>query len=144
MSSEVFQFFISAISDNRKWQVGLIHIVPWVSPTSKQKIAISKQAKRAFECARSIRQYSEVDHNFYGLPHGGSIEEIWLTTQINEQTSRKEIANLQNKILSELCVLYRLNREELIRMAGEIAVEGEPENETIEEPPKFDTSSGEN
>jgi hypothetical protein len=83
-----------------------------------------------------MRQYSEVDHNFYQLPHASSLREIWQAALDQEQGARTRIKDMQNKILYELCSLYRLNREELIRTAGEIAVaeEENKENDNDEEP----------
>ena len=119
MGSRVFQYFISALSDNRKWQVGLTHIVPWIEPGGELKRTIAARIGDAYQATRSLKIHDEIEHNFL-CPQclETSIADWQSKLARDANLLQQQLGKAEGEVLQGLCRLYELEERELVRFAG--------------------------
>lgn len=115
MNSSVFQFLISAISDNRKWQVGLIQVIPWIEPDIGTRQSIISEVKQIYYTARAMRSFIETEHIFTPPPLNEDINTLHANLTNFLLVNQSEVNKRETKILEKLCEVYSLSKSELIR-----------------------------
>jgi hypothetical protein len=106
MSSPIFQYFISALSDDRKWQVGLLQSVPWLEPDISTKKLVAKNSLRAHELSRCLREFEETDRAFIGF----------YNPEENFTEFHKKTISRYSKIDHELDVIWKNNTKLISEM----------------------------
>ena len=119
LSSPIFQYFISALSDDRKWQVGLLQNVPWISPSTADKSAISANSMAAFGVAREMSFLDETDH-LYRPPCLSVLSIRDFSNSLKDKTAaaRLKINELRDRNTILLSTLYGLDPIRLDRAAN--------------------------
>ncbi len=118
LSSPIFQYFISALSDDRKWQVGLIHVVPWVKPDAHTLSTVSTHARQAFLKAREMRILDETDHAFLGFRgFSSTIAETNASIEKSLAEANTGLAGEWLTITKLISDLYSLDAQKLFRKA---------------------------